>query len=162
MAKKDHTAPGKAPLGKAPSGAEVRPAPLGYTAEGKPRQRAVRRYFGLSDAGQVLEYHSYEAREIDVKEGRVKRITRDEASRIEALGRAYQSPLIVSTQWSPGGPGSQAPAQPAMDKAPEADSRAHSYARRELIEARALLSTMEQTMEAIKARLKQLEQEDGE
>jgi hypothetical protein len=40
----------------------------------------------VTDKGSVIKYKSYEAREIDVKEGRIKRITAHEAREIEADG----------------------------------------------------------------------------
>jgi hypothetical protein len=89
------------------------PAPKGFTRDGKPRERAYRTYFGVTDAGRVIKYKDYEAREIDVRNGTIKRITAHEARRIEAEG-ARPSPLVVTTQWSPQAGGTVAPSsQPA-------------------------------------------------
>lgn len=91
----------------------------GFTRAGKPRERAYRTYFGVTEAGQVIKYKNYDAREIDVRNGSVRRITAHEARTIESEG-ARPSPLIVSTQWTPkaGGPSaasetSASPSSPA-------------------------------------------------
>lgn len=155
-------------LGKGPNGPEG--ARLGYTKEGKPRERAYRTYFGVTQANQVVRYPSYEAREIDVKEGKVRRITRGEASRIDAESR-YPSPLIHSTQWSLAGVGSP---QPSVNNPPVAfpqetkaqteipKSKRARYADRRIIEARALLSATKRTLEELQSRLDSLESQEDE
>jgi hypothetical protein len=95
-----------APTIKAPEPVPEITSVKGLTREGKPRQRAYRTYFGVTDKGSVIKYKSYEAREIDVKEGRIKRITAHEAREIEADG-ARPSPLVITTQWSPKAGGTQ-------------------------------------------------------
>lgn len=75
-------------------------SPKGVTKEGKPRERAYRTYFGVTEAGQVIKYKNYDAREIDVRNGSVRRVTAHEARTIESEG-ARPTPLIVTTQWSP-------------------------------------------------------------
>jgi hypothetical protein len=89
-------------------------APKGFTRAGTPRERAYRTYFGVTEAGQVIKYKNYDAREIDVRNGSVRRITAHEARTIESEG-ARPSPLIVTTQWTPsaGGPASSQPQQVA-------------------------------------------------
>lgn len=148
-------------------GKVVETPPKGYKLEGKPRQRAYRTYFGLTAANQVIRYPDYEAREIDVREGRVKRITKEEANAIESRGLT-PSPLVVSTQWSPreAAPKSAPPAP--HGQMTDADTKHAAmpapmprYANRNLIEARALVATVRRTLDEVEARLKALEQEEG-
>lgn len=147
-AKQSNRAEGNRPVPSAPQ--EKAPA-KGYTLDGKPRERAYRTYFGRTPAGLIKRYSSYEAREIDAKEGRITRITKAEATRLEE----GPSPLVVSTQWSKDvlRPHEQPPKAPESRAAPRIDR-----ADRRLIEARALLSSAVQLIVEIQARLTDLEQ----
>lgn len=117
----------------------------GLTREGKPRQRAYRTYFGVTDKGSVIKYKSYEAREIDVKEGRIKRITAHEAREIEANG-ARPSPLVISTQWSPKAGGAQPQAAASQVAEPAA-----------LYEVRATLNVMTRLLTELQAKMQAIE-----
>jgi hypothetical protein len=119
----------------------------GLTREGKPRKRAYRTYFGVTDKGSVIKYKSYEAREIDVKEGRIKRITAHEAREIEAEG-ARPAPLVISTQWSP-----QAGGAPQ----PRAAATSHVAEPAALYEVRATLNVITRLVTELQSKMQAIE-----
>lgn len=129
-------------------------APKGFTRDGKPRERAYRTYFGVTAAGRVMRYNDYEAREIDVRNGSVTRVTASEARDIEARG-LRPSPLIHTTQWSPGASGTS---QREVASAPnQSNGTSEGSSSRTVIEVQALLDNTMRTLAELQAKMSELD-----